>query len=825
MDNSNDAEKMTKLTKQIQVAIAWCLAYSLGNSNNDRTLQALRQAFYQNEPCDGHLTAIVAAVRSLFELSYELSYPNTVQDLQNIVTTHPTLWKNKIGLVYGGATKIKPYVFDVPKLHEIRGASALLDNINLVDLPVFFHADQSGEKPFKACYDADNLEDERTKAEYCESVRNWLAEEGYGELRDGLIHELIIYSTGGNILAFCPQNLIVPLADAIEKRYTTETLVANSCAVGQTFKPLEIQFGLLPDQISDGFFWLEHYQKNSQDKLVQAYLKIKPDASLEEIKTAFQNRKSFNELVSKLAILFNQRRAGNDSSGRSTTRRYPVMFETHPYLRRDNAEKRSAVLPTDLPDSPWYSEASARKRIMGQITKRDRASQQWYQDLLPRWNPNWKAESWVKRFERYLSEPSISSYYRGVDPAKVKVSEAQTVGEIGNASHPDKYIGYIYADANNMGGYIQGIKTPEEYRQFSEDVSQITEEIVYEALAQHLTIHQLQGLTDPDSSHQNGEWIHPFEIITIGGDDVFLIVPADRALQIAQTIGKGFEQKLLGLERGNQYRVKSDKPDNRIRTAGLIHRYKPDEADPAMSQLSMSIGVLITAEDTPITYAENLTEQLLKSAKEKAKSLKQPCEYHGTVYHQGYYGGTIDFQVLKSVTMISSKISEFRKDGLVKTYKDRKTHTGERPKDLHLYATPYTLHEIDGLLKLIETLKDVDFPRSQLYQIRSFLEKGKRTTILNYRYFRVRLKETFQQLLRERFEEHWCSAKENSGNVAPWMYYIEPPDPTRPRKDELAPYYETIWRELVDLYEFIPKPANASSDGQTAVNQPAEIEQ
>ena len=218
------------------------------------------------------------------------------------------------------------------------------------------------------------------------------------------------------------------------------------------------------------------------------------------------------------------------------------------------------------------------------------------------------------------------SYYQGVNPENI--SEAQTVGEIGNASDPDRYIGYVYADGNNMGGYIQSIKTPKAYRQFSEDVSRITEESVYEALAQHLTAHQLQGLTDPDPYHENGEWIHPFEIITVGGDDVFLIVPADKALQIAQTIGEVFERKLA--EKSEYHIPFNPQPQ-------IIHRYQPTAASPSKSCLSMSTGVLITAEDTPILYAENLTGQLLKSAKETAKQLKR----------RGYYGGTIDFLVLK----------------------------------------------------------------------------------------------------------------------------------------------------------------------------------
>ncbi len=137
----------------------------------------------------------------------------------------------------------------------------------------------------------------------------------------------------------------------------------------------------------------------------------------------------------------------------------------------------------------------------------------------------------------------------------------------------------------------------------------------------------------------------------------------------------------------------------------------------------MSTGVLITSYSTPIYYAEKLTNQLLKSAKKKAKDAQRWENYR-------YHGGTIDILTLKSVTMISSNIKEFRESGLTKE-KGNQT--------LKLYGAPYTLYEIGGLIKTITALKESEFPRSQLYQIRSFLEQGKRTAILNYLYFRSRL--------------------------------------------------------------------------------------
>ena len=150
----------------------------------------------------------------------------------------------------------------------------------------------------------------------------------------------------------------------------------------------------------------------------------------------------------------------------------------------------------------------------------------------------------------------------------------------------------------------------------------------------------------------------------------------------------------------------------------------------------------------------------------------------------GYHGGTIDFLSMKSVTMLSSQIVEFRDQGLTRD-------------NLRFYAAPYTLHEIGGLIEVVKILKSANFPRSQLYQLRSLLENGKQTAIINYRYFRVRLKDG-QSELKEHFEEAWCKPKTNNGSLAPWMS-VQKDDKTE--KDKTM--YETIWRDLVDIYNFV----------------------
>jgi CRISPR-associated protein Cmr2 len=311
----------------------------------------------------------------------------------------------------------------------------------------------------------------------------------------------------------------------------------------------------------------------------------------------------------------------------------------------------------------------------------------------------------------------------------------------------------------------------------------------------HLQPHKLSPNLQAERKNNHEVWVHPFEILTIGGDDVMLIVPADKALEIAKTIGEEFEKILLD-------KYKSEKSY----TLKEVHRYRSQENISTNNQckLSMSTGVLITADNTPIYYTQKLTEQLLKSAKKLAKELKK----------SHYSGGTVDFLVMKSLTMISSSVNDFRSEGLIKSRQGK-------PK-LKLYAAPYTLHELGGLLKTLQALKNSDFPKSQIYQIRSLLERGKHTAILNYRYFKVRLaNKKAQDLLESEFEKVWCQPKDekNNGSLAPWMSLIETEEETKSKnsqgsnkknKDENEHEsnkvtYETIWRDLVDLYPFTEK--------------------
>lgn len=90
-------------------------------------------------------------------------------------------------------------------------------------------------------------------------------------------------------------------------------------------------------------------------------------------------------------------------------------------------------------------------------------------------------------------------------------------------SHIDKdNIAVVYADGNNMGGIIQTIDNISQMIDFSEFVKQQMSAIVYDSLAEC-------GMMK-------------FEIVAMGGDDLFLIVPAKKSLYLASKLIEKYER-------------------------------------------------------------------------------------------------------------------------------------------------------------------------------------------------------------------------------------------------------------------------------------------
>ena len=625
--------------------------------------------------------------------------------------------KRQVGLVMGGATKIKGYFLESARLPEIRGASALLDRINLEDVPSLFGCKRHDHDPERL---------ERIRREFRERTGHDLS-----------APECVIYAAGGSTLAFTPTSVVHDIADEIERIYTKETLVANSVAVGDTFDLLELQYGLKPtDFLRDGNL---------------------PDS------------KCFGELTTKLAQAQLRRREGNPMPNRTTRRNLPTHVEVGPYQQRcTSCERRPAIIPSE-PVLRVLCEACTRKYVVGRITKKESDTEreqkgiEYYVEKLSDWEPatpdgqgGWCLKDWSSLFKEYLAATNKKKKYFTSNQTPEDVRGPQRLKTIAEVSDPKGFITFIYADGNNMGGYLDKVKTPAEYRQFSERVFIALQKAAFDALAKYLKP------TDTD--------ILPFEIVSIGGDDLLLIVPGSKAFEVVHAIGENFDKEFNSLTKFTETEISGLRKSQRYMSCKWADKQQMQPV------FSLSLGFVIADEHTPIGFLERFADSLLKSAKARAKILKKPGV--------GYLGGTVDFLVLKSFSMITSELADFRK-------KFYETDIGNS-----LTMRPFTLNELSGLIQTVGAFKKGEFPRSQLYQLRESLRLGRMTSTLDYLYFCSRLGEGKEGLLQEEIEQNWQSVVDGRADPGPW-YAIPKEHKTGEKR------YETLLFDIIEVYDFI----------------------
>ena len=141
-------------------------------------------------------------------------------------------------------------------------------------------------------------------------------------------------------------------------------------------------------------------------------------------------------------------------------------------------------------------------------------------------------------------------------------------------------VAVVYADGNNMGGMIQKLKKLTEMMDFSDFVRETIPRIVYGAMCEQKIVR--------------------FEIVAMGGDDIFLLVPGKDAVAFA---------------------------------VNLIERYNEAFAQKFPNPKStLSAGICIAKSDTPIKIMLEAAEDQLSDAKDLVK--------------QEHCSGSLSFQVL-----------------------------------------------------------------------------------------------------------------------------------------------------------------------------------
>ena len=292
---------------------------------------------------------------------------------------------------------------------------------------------------------------------------------------------------------------------------------------------------------------------------------------------------------------------------------------------------------------------------------------------------------WRDEFLKRLREhhPDLyQPYLNGATPAQVRPpQDLETLANLNAAAgNKQNYVAFIYADGDGVGAYIEQQQSRKDYEMVSEILDGATWNAATYALAKNLRVNaQTQ----------------PFEIITVGGDDVMLIAPAAHGLRIAHDMAAQFRRYL----------------DTRAVDASL----------------TLSTAVVIAPVHMPVRLMRDFARELLKSgAKPRAKAEK---------------GATIDFQVFISDAVYGTDIMDLRGAAPYTLAVD------DKDKPLRLFNRPYNLPETERLLFALGRLRATQFPKSQLYALAQALERGRRRATLFYLYQRSRLNSQHREAL------------------------------------------------------------------------------
>lgn len=299
----------------------------------------------------------------------------------------------------------------------------------------------------------------------------------------------------------------------------------------------------------------------------------------------------------------------------------------------------------DNPDAPgrpiFYSAATAHKRELGSQTRRAYLNEQ---------------HLFWQEFVRHVTSDQLDDTTVWKDAAAL--SNGQDLSDIGDQAQPGDYIALVYADGDGIGKLIEKTVNQngvEGYRTISRALEESATIAAADALAAayqswpQRVRERTQLMSEPPRL--------PFEVITIGGDDVLLICTGEAGLLVAVTLARRFGEEMS--ERGY---------------AGV----------------SASVGVVIAHASHPIVNLRDRAGELLKSAKRATA-----------------HGGGVDFHIVSTPGL--EPIARVRSEQYIPPH-------GQNADKLRYTCRPYSLAQMNTLMVYAgQVAKLPGSKRAQLY--------------------------------------------------------------------------------------------------------------
>jgi len=298
-------------------------------------------------------------------------------------------------------------------------------------------------------------------------------------------------------------------------------------------------------------------------------------------------------------------------------------------------------------------------------------------------------------------------------------------------THGKEYLGLIYADANSMGIAIANQKSLNEAEKFAALVDGAVFKAVAYAINQHLPV-------------QNKTF--PFDILMVGGDDIVMVTPADKAMQVAHTLAEKFHE--------------------------------------LTKQYTLSVGVVLAPVKYPFSLQRELVEATLKAAKKSGA--QQPAGSSDNKREES----RVNFVVVTGNTSL----------GYEKEYEGMHRKEWGSTKEFYATMRPYTLSDLDWLLGQLRQGNTERLGRTKLHQLREAILKLDHTTsivesLALFRNWKQKERD-FMRKMVERFDKRKGTKQESMGPLFPWSLDGE-------GSSENLTIYRTPLLDFIDLYDFV----------------------
>jgi hypothetical protein len=313
------------------------------------------------------------------------------------------------------------------------------------------------------------------------------------------------------------------------------------------------------------------------------------------------------------------------------------------------------------------------------------------------------------------------------------------------------YLGLIYADANGMGEAFAELKTLEEVKKKAKLIDKAVFEAMGDAIRAHLPA-------------QNDKF--PFDILLIGGDDIVMVIPANKALQVAYTLAEQF------YEHTNH-------------------------------QHTLSIGIVLAPIKYPFAQQYGMVVDALKAAKKAgAKIAIAQYKSNGNSKNNSQKDSGQKEQTYINFVVVTGNTSLSYKKVYDEMYQKKLLSNGQE----EFYATlrPYSLSQLHWLLAQLENGHSKRLGRTKLHQLRqAILLRNNTTSILQalalLRNWKKEEREFMKGMVREletRQNQHANTKHKDMGPLFPW--YLD-----GKASDEQHTIYRTPLLDFVELYDFV----------------------